>query len=643
MSSVAQFLYKLKDTSWGIKLQKSPWGYRLFDELGKGFLFPLLGVPIDMDVRVALGGNRGDPILKTAHPLVKGEYSILLIQPPIPDNTRHQRMVPIGLASLAAFLRQEFSNQPFNVGILDAQCQNLSIAEIIPLLNKWPWDVIGISYMTVQNDLSVSLAGAIRAIMPQTKVICGGNHPTASPESAIDRFDVAFLGESEITLKEWIECQLNKQSADHLPGIAYKTPDGKKIINPERPLEPSLDRFPDMAWDLLPVHSYDWPLHVVGGRRLPIMASRGCPYSCKFCSATVHWRHKVRYRSPQRVLDEIKHLQKTYAIDYYHFKDSNFGIDQKFVEEFCSLVIAAKLNITWISMDRASFVIRNKALLPLMRKAGCIGIEIGIESSDQHSYSEMNKDQDLGEALEAIKLQKECGMVPQFTYMAFVPGDTINTYYHQKTLIDDIYKGGPIPRYTHAHPFPLYHGQFTTVYPGTAFFLEKDKMGMSLLEDPELAHHFTITFLPHTLLEDIPFWTVKTLEERDLELFGVIVWQVCFAQFPGKLPNRRLVMRIWDACQGLVAFFRACDGTRTLHKAALRVADELNWNLFKALRICGLASYYFSQQGMVRSAVHGREDNIQIRRVPLPAFRRRIIRFLMWKYAPMKLKALADS
>jgi len=641
-NSIMRYLYDLKESKWGMAFQRSPWAHRLFDELGRGFLLPLLGIPVDLDVRIALGGRRHEPELKTDHPINECEFNLLFIQPPLPDNLRQKRLVPIGIAALAAFLRRELKAEAFNVGILDAQAQNLSIAEILPMVTAHRWDAIGIGFMTVQADISKNLARALRTLLPHTLLLAGGNHPTAAPESVAMFFDYLFMGESEWTLLEWTRRIIKKQNPGNIPGMVFLGADGALIRTPDRPLEKSLDAFPDIAWDLLPVHSYDWPLHVVGGRRLPIMASRGCPYACTFCGSPNHWRRQVRYRSANRVFEEIKHLQREFKTDYFHFKDDNFGINADFVQNFCNLVIEADLGITWICTDRASHTIRNRALLPIMRKAGCIGIEIGIESADPQSYIEVNKEQDVLETHEAIKLQRQAGMVPQYTYMVFSPGETLLSYYNQKTFFDTIHAGMTPPRFFQPLPFPLYVGQFATVYPNTGFAATQSKLGLNLLDDQDLGHHFNITFLPYSLLEDIPFWRTSELQRDDFILFGIGLWQAFYAQFPGRLTNRRLTMHIWEGMRGMASFFRNCDGTRTLQKVAARVSDELNWHLHKALRISTLTAYFFAQQGLVCSAVHGRNALLPVRRVRIPGFKKRIINFLLWKYAPESLNGLVD-
>ncbi|MBF0546586.1 MAG: B12-binding domain-containing radical SAM protein [Candidatus Riflebacteria bacterium] len=636
-------LYNLKDSDFGLRLQKSQLAHRLFDEFGRGFLLPILGIPVDLDVRIALGGNKCEPILKTMRPLEKGQFCLLLIQPPLPDNQRQKRLVPIGLACLAAFLREKLEKTNFNIGILDSQSQNLSIAKTLEIATKWPWNMVGISFMTSQADIAKNLAKALKKNLRGVELIAGGNHPSADPESVSSSFDYIVLSEGEETLLEIVRKRMQGESVDEVMGLALLNTDGKLVRNPDRPFIENLDSLPDMAWDLLPVESYDWPLHVVGGKRLPVMASRGCPYGCSFCGSPGHWRRKVRYRSPRRVFLEIQNLQRIYKTDYFHFKDDNFGINAVFVKELCEMILEANLGITWICTDRAAHVIRNRELLPLMRKAGCIGIEIGIESADPEAYASVNKEQELDEALQAIKLQKENEMVPQYTYMVFAPGETLATYYFQKTLFDQIHDGDAPPKFFQPLPFKLYIGQFATAYPNTGFHRDRKSLGLDLLHDHDLAHHFNITFLPFSLLNDIPYWTVEKLEERDFEQFGIAVWQAFYAQFPGRLPNRRLAMRIWDMLQGLASFFRSCDGSRTLEKAAGYVADELNWSGDKALRICSLAAYLFAQQGMVRSAINGLKQNYVIRRVRVPDFKRRIIQLLAWWYMPLSLKKLADS
>jgi radical SAM superfamily enzyme YgiQ (UPF0313 family) len=636
-------LYDLKDSAWGLKLQQQPWAHRIFDELARGFLLPLLGVPIDLDVRMALGGRRHKPELKTAHPLTPGEFSILLIQPPLSENLRQKRLVPIGLGSLAAYVRTRFQGKPVNIGILDGQSQNLSIVDMLSLIETWKWDMIGVGFMSAQVDIANNLARALRKVSPQACLIAGGNHPTADPESVAAAFDYLVLGEGEHTLGDIIERKMAGQPLEDLSGLAFLKQDGTLQKNPDRPFEKDLDAFPDMAWDLLPMHAYDWPLHIVGGKRLPVMASRGCPYGCTFCSSPVHWRRTVRYRSAERVFQEVAFLQKEYKTDYFHFKDDNFTLNKAFTERFCRLVIEANLGITWICTDRASHLIRHKDILPLMRQAGCIAVEIGIESADPDAYKEYNKEQDVEETAVAIRLQKEAGMTPQYTFLAFAPGETLYTYYHQRKMFDAIHAGAPLPRFFLALPFNLYLGQLATPHPNTGFWRDHEKLGMLLMEDKDFGYHFNINFLPFSLLNDIPHWAVEKLEKRDFIAFAIAIWHALYPVFPGRLPNRRLAARMWEACVGLASFFRWCDGTRTFRKVADRVAYELNWHERKAMRVCALAACLFAQQGMVRSAVHGRGHGIKVERIDIPSFKSRVITFLFWRYAPGSLQELLDS
>src|SRR3989338_6475585 len=164
---------------------------------------------------------------------------------------------------------------------------------------------------------------------------------------------------------------------------------------------------------------------------MPVIGSRGCPYNCSYCVSPLIWLREVRWRSPENVIEELKEIIKKFQIPQFHFWDDNFLLNREYVIGLCEGILKENLKIKWIGLTRASHVQKNKDLIDLLAKAGCIGLEVGIESANPETFLQIHKEENLAVIEEIAKLQKDNGMYPLFTYMAFNPGETINGYYLQ--------------------------------------------------------------------------------------------------------------------------------------------------------------------------------------------------------------------
>ena len=196
-----------------------------------------------------------------------------------------------GLLYLSSYLRQEFGPNYFDIKIIYRDVEQ-SLATFKP-------DVVGISSVTQNFNIAKRYVKLTKSA--GCSVIVGGAHISAMPGALSDGMDVGVVGEGEDTIVELMKLYerektfANKELLNHVQGIVYNY-NGKYIQTEPRPLITPVDTIPFPARDL----SY---INIMAG----IFTSRGCPYKCRFCFTSHHWK-KVRFFSPDYVVKEIKEL-----------------------------------------------------------------------------------------------------------------------------------------------------------------------------------------------------------------------------------------------------------------------------------------------------------------------------------------------
>jgi len=562
----------------------------------------------------------GDPIvLKMQYPDDTDRFSVLLIQVPLPGNERHKRIIPLGISYLASYLIEKMPD--VNVGILDAQVQSLNYWETVTKIAERKWDIVGIGYWAVQAQFARNVSLAIKSRCPDTVVVHGGVQPTAVPEEALESADYLVLHEGEVTFHELVKTLREGADPSTIRGLGYKK-DGQVVRTVPREFLRDLDALPFPAWHLLPIEQYKMPLHVVGGERMPIIGSRGCPYECSFCSSPLMWKRRVRWRSPENVVAEMKEMVKQYGINYFHFWDDNLTLKPDFIRGVCELIIEEKLDVKWIGLDRAEHLNRHPELLELMNKAGCVGIEIGIESANPDTLLHIRKNQGINENHIALINQREAGLYPLYTCMAFNPGESITGYYLQREFLDEAQEGYNWYDYFHPFPFPLYMGQFCTPYPGTQLHEEAPDLGVVLLDDPEERFHHKINFVPNSLLEDVPTRTIHQLEAHHYYLYLLATWSAFYTEFGMRNTRDELAHRLHDSWRFLNAYFGRCEGRFTVRQLAVQLAEYLNFNFNKSVRLTAFTTYVLGQLGIVRSALYHTDLKIEPRCFDIPGNRK---------------------
>lgn len=255
-------------------------------------------------------------------------------------------------------------------------------------------DMVGISTITSTAPRAYIIADQVRAM--GIPVIMGGPHVTYLPDEALEHADFVFRGEAETALPLFIEQWSNGEDFSRIPNLSFKT--GSKVIhNPIGKLNENLDSIPYPDFSLIS----NGIKRTFGYQIVPIQTSRGCPFNCEFCSVTGMFGKKLRYRSTENIIKELRQYDdKKNAVFFY---DDNFTANRKRAKELLVAMINENFKFTWSTQVRAD-VAKDPELVRLMRAAKCETVYIGFESIDPNNLKSMKKDQSVEEIKSAIRV-----------------------------------------------------------------------------------------------------------------------------------------------------------------------------------------------------------------------------------------------
>ena len=274
-------------------------------------------------------------------------------------------------------------------------------------------DYVGLSIFTANLPAAKIIANYIRREKPKIKIIVGGPHVTLEQEEILNEsedFDFAVYGEGEYPALSL----LNDENLKNIDNLIYRDKDKNIIKNKPAQLLNELDvlPFPDRE-NFFPNDS-KYLNHF-------IMTSRGCPNNCTFCASPVIWERKVRFRSVENVISELK-LLKEKGYKYIQFIDDTFTFNKKRFLNFLNSMIKEKFDFEWACDTRLTCI--DEAILNKMKEAGCIRVKVGIESGNKKILSTINKGLTPELALEKVKLIKNAAITVAGYFMIGFPGET---------------------------------------------------------------------------------------------------------------------------------------------------------------------------------------------------------------------------
>lgn len=210
--------------------------------------------------------------------------------------------------------------------------------------------------------------------------------------------DYVIMGEAELTLKDILDGVPDNE----ILGICYRE-NFQPVKNDKRPFIDNLDILPFPARHLVDNSIYRRPDN--GKVQAVIKVARGCPFHCFFCLATPVSGAKVRTRSPENIVAELKECVEKYNIKNFLFWSDIFNFNREWTLELCQKIIESGLKITWSSNTRADTM--DDEMAKMMYKSGCRLVSIGVESGSQKMLDNIGKKITLDDIRNTVKILKK--------------------------------------------------------------------------------------------------------------------------------------------------------------------------------------------------------------------------------------------
>jgi len=353
---------------------------------------------------------------------------VLLLSTPHP--LEESPVPPLSLSYLASVLNIE----GIEVKILDFLVTRYHPRKLRRELEEYRPQLVGATCVTLNYPIARRMLKACKAFDPRIFTVIGGPHVTFALEETLLRspwIDAIVIGEGERTLVELVRAVEEDKDIHQVPGIAFadggmvaKTPPQARIEN--------LDQLPLPARELLPMARYR-----ALGTPCTVITSRGCPFSCIFCSGRRMFGPKVRFRSPGLVVDEIEKLQRDFGLAKINIVDDTFTLNHHHARAVCEEMLRRNLQIKWSVFARVDRI--NEDLARLMNRAGCEWVLFGVESADEGILKTIKKGITTDEVRRGVKIATKAGINVFNSFILGLPGESRDTAHKSLAFGDELY------------------------------------------------------------------------------------------------------------------------------------------------------------------------------------------------------------
>jgi anaerobic magnesium-protoporphyrin IX monomethyl ester cyclase len=354
---------------------------------------------------------------------------------------------PLWAALLAAYLR----NRGYAVVLYDAEAENWSYEEAAqkavaadPLVVAVVVSGSNPSASTMNMTGAGKIASFVKQLAPHVKTLLSGLHPSALPEKTLaeEKVDFVCRGEGFFTLPDLIDAL--KTGSDDFPidGLWYNK-DGHLVANPWPALMKNLDDIPMPAWDLLPMEKYrahNWHCFDHIDERQPyaiLYTSLGCPFNCTFCCINALFgKHRIRYRSADKVIEELDFLVNTYGIKNIKIIDEMFALNEKRIVSLCDRIIEKGYDLNMWAYARVNTV--SKKMLAKMKTAGINWVAYGFESGNQRVIESVTKGYQMEQVGKVVEMTYDMDMHICANFIFGLPEDDYDSMNDTLKLMLDI-------------------------------------------------------------------------------------------------------------------------------------------------------------------------------------------------------------
>lgn len=350
--------------------------------------------------------------------------------------------LPISLAYFASSLK----NNGFDCNVIDAfgekpdQCwiegnfifRGLKPSEIMDKVHNNSTAIVIYAGNLTNHNALIQIIRALKVhfikipiiVMENTQAVTGYSIRRVQESFYDIGVDFIISGETEergIALIRNLQCERTMDDILSVDGIGFRR-NGKTFYIPPKNEITDPDKICFPAWELFPLQNY-WHMKYAHGpfeadKYLPILTSRGCPYTCKFCVIPEMNQGKWRGRSAKNVVDEMEEYLIKFGVHEFHIEDVNPTVSDKRTREICEEILSRKLTIIWkVCAGPKIETIKDEKTLEIMAKAGCNYISISPESGSSRILNMIGKSFDLDHAMRMVKKMNTIGIYSQACFV----------------------------------------------------------------------------------------------------------------------------------------------------------------------------------------------------------------------------------
>ncbi|MGA2523134.1 MAG: radical SAM protein [Candidatus Bathyarchaeia archaeon] len=369
------------------------------------------------------------------------------------------RFPPLGLGYLAAALKAH----GFEVELVD--CTFMQFSQAVEQVVRARAQIVGFYSMFSMKKTTLGMAETIKARSGGDcgLLVVGGPMPSWSPESFLNPFDVVAVGEGEETMVELANCVSQGIALSNVRGIVFKEND--RIVHTKpRPFIRNLDILAYPSRELFDNQAYQkYYLDRFGYSTSSMITSRGCPFSCDFCSRPI-FGVDMRSRSVDSIVGEVEQI-KALGYSRVWFADDCFTLNRTHLLNVCNELNRRGVDIGWECLSRVDTM--DVEVAERMKRAGCLRVFFGIESGSNSVLGLMNKCITTAQAKRAVYSAKSAGLKVGAFFIVGYPGES------NKTVLETVHfaAGLPLDYLSFTLPYPI---------PGTPLYERVKDKGVAI-------------------------------------------------------------------------------------------------------------------------------------------------------------------
>ncbi|MCU0561754.1 MAG: B12-binding domain-containing radical SAM protein [Desulfobacterales bacterium] len=412
---------------------------------------------------------------------------------------------PLGLAYLAAALEEA----GVEVRVLDLVVHPYRAQMLAGLLDEFQPQIAGITAVTMTVDHAMRVLADVKRTHPHIVTVMGGPHVSFSARETLQAcpaLDVAVIGEGERTIVELALAAADGRNFEEIRGTATRGGDTVRLA-PRREFIADLDSLPPPARHLLPLGRYR-----ALGMPISMTTTRGCPHRCIFCVGRKMVGSRVRYRSPQRVVDELEALSGM-GFHQVNIADDLFTADPRHCLGVCDEILRRGLKVKWTSFARVDTV--SEEVLARMSAAGCTAVSFGVESANRGILKTIKKRITPEQVVAAVQMCARSGITPFASFILGLPGETPETMQESMEFGRQLKELGL-----------LYGFHLLAPFPGTEVRERSAALGLRILTDDWSQYHANRAVVETATV------TRGMLDEV------AIAWETGFNRYLGEIRDR---------------------------------------------------------------------------------------------------------